>query len=225
MDIDRERDKETENFLLLQQGSKLPSRSRVTDTGKLKEKRKAKKIAEKNKKASRSILGAHNLFVNPEEKAIYNEHWTQGRAMVIERKGELNFADEVLLTDFCVARLRQFRKTRLESHFNRFMDRQCPQDPIGQSISILKALGLTSDKDKSTVNTKELYMKLLGKESENNNSTEETRELTFEEWQLAQSTQEITVDRYTPSEIAVYDNEIIDATPEPKMNKTDNISA
>ena len=65
----------------------------------------------------------------------------------------------------------------------------------------------------------------FGKESENNNSTEETRELTYEEWQLAQSTQEITVDRYTPSEIAVYDNEIIDATPEPEMNKTDNISA
>jgi hypothetical protein len=215
-------DRETQNYLLLQQGSKLPPRGRITDTGALKTpeeikaRRKSKKIAKKNRSANKSILGAHNLFVNQEEKFIYNEHYRLLKDMIVERKGELSFADEILLTDLCVARLRQFRKTRLESHFNRFMDRQCPQDPIGQTASLLKTLGLTSEKDKNANNTKELMMKLLGKEAED---IESAKELDYDEWSRMQNATEVEMTRFTPAEPVVYDTEIINVNPEPEQVK------
>jgi hypothetical protein len=199
-------DIENENYLILKQGGKLPPRHRQQDTGALKEKRRNKKAVKKTKNVQRTVLGAHNLFFNPAEKEIYKVVYDQFRAEIMERKGEVTPADEMLLTNLCIVQLRQYRKTRLESHFNKFMDRQCTQDPTAQTIAILKTLGLTSEKDKNSNNSKELFARMLGKEAE---EIDGVKIPSYEEWAAAQGDQEIEMQSFTPDSMASYDTDDI----------------
>ena len=194
---------ERERYLLLQETDKLPPRktenSNLTQKEKLK-KRAQKKALKKMNTTQRGVLRASNLYFNPEERQIFNTLYEQFKEEIIANKTILSATDEQLLIDLCTARIRQYRKTRLESHFNRFMDRQAPQDPIAQTISILKALGLTSEKGKSASDAKELFQKALGKESESlDGESSIERELSYDEWRKQQESVPVEIRRFVPN--------------------------
>jgi hypothetical protein len=190
---------EREKYLLFKETSALAPRRKSDGLRKDQKHRKVKK--------TKNPLRADTLFFQDEEKNIYNEQYQKFKQMILSRKGELNPADELLLNELCIVIIRCYRKTRLESKFNRFMDRAAPQDPIAQTMNLLKSLGLLSSKGTEVGNAKEILAKVLSKESEQLDGAA-SHEPTFEEWQAQQNAEvEVKLVQYTPTDTDGYADE------------------
>lgn len=130
--------------LVVNNGVKLPNKSKDDGRPAVKGRHKKPKIA-----SNRGALTANLLLVNKEDRNIYAFHYNSFKEEILERKGSLSFTDNFLLITLCTSVVRLYRKTKLESEFGRFMDRVATQDPIVQINNCLKSLGLLSDKKDS----------------------------------------------------------------------------
>lgn len=186
--------KEQELHQILQATGKLPRRVATKEQV---QKRQEKKLKKKLKKSQRGYMNEMNLFFQEEERQIYRTVYDDVEKLVIEQKGKVTAIDAMIINDLCIARIRVFRKARMESNFNRFMDRVAPQDPQTQSLQCMKALGLLSDK-KTEASNKDMLAKALGKEAIDSNGDLVAIEFSREQWEKEQDGFKVSLQSMTP---------------------------
>lgn len=186
--------KEQELHQILQATGKLPPRIATKEQIK---RRLDKKLKKKLKKSQRGYMNEMNLFFQEEERQIYRTVYDDVEKLVIDQKGKVTAIDAMLINDLCIARIRVFRKARMESNFNRFMDRVAPQDPQTQSLQCMKALGLLSDK-KTESSNKDMLAKALGKEAVDSNGDLVAVEFSREQWEKEQDGFKVSLQSMTP---------------------------
>lgn len=169
-------------------------------------KKKTKKGRPKKQPSQRGYLSSSKLFFHAEERDIYRNYHSLVKDEIVKERGEPTIIDEILLDDLCAVRVRQYRKVRLESMFGRFMDKACPQDPVSQTITILKALGLLRTRNgKMTDNSKEILSKALSKEANSIDGVTEDAEMSYEDWLKTKDNEEsIKLVSYTPQNHTSY---------------------
>lgn len=142
----------------------------------LKEKRKQERKEKREKKRKtlneRGALNSVTTLFHAEEKEIKHYYKKKLTDQVMEERGKITIVDEIHIDLFCIAMVRVYRKSRLESQYGRFADRLASQDPIAQANNCLKELKLNSEKNKAEVSETELLNRLI-----NGNETK-----THEEW-------------------------------------------
>lgn len=170
---------------------------------------KEAKIAKKKlKEANKGSINSGNMLYHEDEKCIYQYYRSRFYNKVLAEKTEINIADELIIDLLAYAIVRVFRKSRLESKFNRFMDRTAPQDPVAQILSCIKSLGLKNNL-KGNETTKDALGKLLGNDAADM-GTNET--ITFEQWRESEKAKgHMKIIRRADTEFAV--NEAYYKTP------------
>jgi len=153
----------------------------------IKQERSEKAIKNAAKRAikatNRGALNSSNMLYHDDEKYIQQYYRSKFTAKVMAEKNEISIVDELIIDLLSYACIRVFRKSRLESTYDRFMDRTAPQDPVAQILNCIKSLGLKTNL-KGNETSKEALSKLLGNDAEEMNTSNET--LTFEQWKDAE---------------------------------------
>lgn len=166
-------------------------------------------VSDKRVKPSKNpkhALKADVMFFAKEEQDTYKEYYERFKEDIVEKYGEFSTTHELSLNVLCYTVLRLRRKSRLESHFGRFMDRQAPHDPVTQTLNTLKFLGLSPEKQIAEEGGKSALGKLLAQDAEEFDGEEiQSVDNSYEAWLASRTTEKLEL--RTPKVIPSYVDE------------------
>ena len=188
-----------------------------------KPRRKKKKKKPGAKATNRHAIEATDMLFDEKERAFWREY---ERRLTEELKGRLIESEsedeqqlpvhlEILVSTLCYSLIRMRRKSRLEAAYGRPADRSMSQDPVAQSMSIMKALGLLNDKKgdaDASAEVRKVLEKQISQDSEAIGSMTAGDE--FASWRnqvIKEHSGNFEIKLKTPNERKVYDINSSDA--------------